>query len=164
MATLASLRTEIAARVESIREASPWWPCAAGCADCCRQLARPLELPAEEWRLVDDAYRALPAPARREVLARAHDAVARHAAGARHVACPFLDDGPGTCRIYEARPSMCRAYGYYAARAGGGHCTTIEREVSERRADDVLWGNLDALERELGARVPLASWLAHGAR
>jgi len=107
--------------------------CRNGCFGCCLGL---FALPLPEALAVRAACRGLPAPVRRVTRERAERAALRSAvlfpgdpasglldpnrseeADERYfesvaaVACPFLDLPSGACRVYEARPLMCRTYG-----------------------------------------------------
>jgi len=108
-----------------------------------------------------DAIAALDAESR----TRIDDAVAaRRALGdARPVGCPLLDTAAGLCRIYDARPIVCRTYGFYAERDGVLGCHRI-LEVAETD-DAVVWGNHDGIESErrgLGESRSLLSWIGSG--
>lgn len=112
-----------------------------------------------------EAFARLPPEVRAEVRARL-DATTRDGSTA-HVTCPLLDTGTGACRVYDQRPAACRAYGFYVARGGDGlWCGQITEELAARgeAADAIVWGNADALERELaaiaGEPVAMAEWFA----
>jgi Fe-S-cluster containining protein len=92
------LHDRIDAFFRAATEAQPAaFSCAPGCDACCRvDLA---VFPVEAAR-VRAAFQALTAQARR-------DAAARARAG-KH--CAMLD-GAGRCRVYGARPAICRSHG-----------------------------------------------------
>lgn len=80
------------------------------------------------------------------------------------LACPMLDTDGGICRVYPFRPLACRSYGYYRQRGVGLHCKQIEEQVDTGLLDDVVWGNQDALERDLrreGDLLSLKAWIDH---
>lgn len=74
--------------------------CHAGCQSCCH---RHLSVFAVEFRHMAQAVLALP-DADRAALAE------RLAAGRADPRCPLLDDA-GRCRVYAARPIICRSHG-----------------------------------------------------
>jgi len=74
--------------------------CHQGCASCCHQH---LSVVVAEFRRVAAAALELPA-ADQEALR------ARLAAGRADPRCPLLDD-VGACRVYAARPMICRSHG-----------------------------------------------------
>lgn len=135
------------------------WPCRAGCDDCCRSLAEPPRIREAEWSLLRDGIESLHPAARAEVEASL-DALVR---GEEQRICPLLDRESGRCRVYEARPIACRAYGFYAARDGGRWCARIEEGVASGAHDGVVFGNHDALEAEsaraLGEARSLVEWV-----
>jgi Fe-S-cluster containining protein len=76
--------------------------CRAGCSDCCHQTFRISEI---EGELLREALDAAPPAVRDDIVARAD--------GWREdvrTACPVLGDD-GRCRLYDARPRICRKYG-----------------------------------------------------
>ena len=169
-ADLASLHAEIDARVSSIRNERPDWPCGKGCDNCCRQLADVPQLTASEWELLRAGLAALPA-ARRESIARAirelaATEAARSASGERQrrrVVCPLLDADTGACPVYTQRPVACRSYGFYVQRELGLYCADIEQRVADGVLADVVWGNHDAIDSRLarmGESRSLTEWFA----
>lgn len=105
------LDAEVEARCQAVAEARPDWPCRAGCADCCRALAVPMEVSDAEWARVEDALEALGAEGER--------LRGRLDAWTDARACPLLGDDE-RCSIYAARPLACRTYGFYVAGDGKG--------------------------------------------
>lgn len=163
------LHEEIDARVSSIVEAVPSWPCRRGCDHCCRHLAEIPRLSAAEWALLREGIDALRPDARRAVRSRL-DALVGHDPGAPRFdgTCPLLDREQGACLVYAHRPIACRAYGFYATRDGGLWCETIEGHVQAGDAEGVVLGNHDALDRALEAAAgpsrSLVEWLADATR
>jgi len=133
----------------------PEWPCRRGCDECCRRLARPLELTGAEWARVEEGLAGLSAEARGRVLERA-----RRLAGPPF-ACPFLEEG--ACLIYDHRPIACRTYGFYADREAGLYCGQILARVESGEYAEVIWGNQSAVEARLdeaGGRASLVERFA----
>jgi len=154
---LVVITDEVAART-SLTSAGDW-PCHAGCDACCRSLASVPEMNAAEWARLAPAIAALASDARAAV---DHAVAERRARGAeRPIVCPLLDQATGLCRVYDARPTACRTYGFYADRDGVLGC---ERIAARAEADaDVVWGNHDLVLRELAELGParsLLDWLA----
>lgn len=146
------LHDEIDARVAAIASARPDWPCRRGCDDCCRSLAEPPRISANEWALLAEAIEAL-APERR----RAIDAAfVERLAGRSLRSCPLLEGD--ACSVYAARPIACRTYGFYAARDGGRWCGRIEARVAAGDCDDVVLGNHDAVEARLSEARSVLDW------
>ena len=80
---------------------------------------------------------------------------------ARPVVCPLLDETSGACPVYAQRPVACRTYGFYAQRDLGLYCHDIESSVAAGALADVVWGNHDAIDRQLagfGESRPLTAW------
>lgn len=158
MSTLSRLHLEIDARVHSIRENRPDWLCGKGCDSCCRRLAAVPQLTAAEWDLLRAGLAAL-APERLAEISRTMALLA--AAPSRPVVCPLLDQASGACPVYAQRPVACRTYGFYAQRDKGLYCHDIETRVSDGALDDVVWGNHDAIDRQLaglGESRALSEW------
>ena len=163
------LHDQLDARVSTIAEAVPSWPCRRGCDHCCRSLAEAPRLTAAEWELFCEGLGALDADVRAEVQARLEALVDRGpAAPPWRGTCPLLDQAQGACLVYAHRPIACRAYGFYATRDGGLWCEAIEARVEAGDADGVVLGNHDALDRALEAAAgpsrSLLEWLADPAR
>ena len=75
--------------------------------------------------------------------------------------CPLLDPASGACPVYAARPVACRTYGFYVQRELGLYCHDIESRVADGALADVVWGNQDAVDRELaglGETRSLIEW------
>jgi uncharacterized protein len=156
---LAQLNADIEERVQLIRTAHPEWPCAKGCATCCRRLAEVPRLTEAEWDLLQEGIDTLPAALRLEVM-RGITALADPPAGP--IVCPLLDPASGACRVYHDRPVACRSYGFYVHRDQGLYCKSLESRVAAGEWADVVWGNQDAVDRRLdglGQARGLADWL-----
>lgn len=159
-APLTRLHREIGARVASIRANRPDWLCGKGCDRCCKRLAEIPQLTAAEWDLLKEGLAGLAADHLREI-SRKMAALARQSA--RPVVCPLLDESSGACPVYAQRPVACRTYGFYAQRDLGLYCNDIESRVAAGALADVVWGNHDAIDRQLaglGASRPLTAWFA----
>jgi len=74
--------------------------CRAGCSQCCHQHLSVVPL---EFRRVAEAVLTLPDDARSALRERVQ-------AGRDDPRCPLLDD-TGQCRVYAARPLICRSHG-----------------------------------------------------
>jgi Fe-S-cluster containining protein len=150
---------EVAARVLSI-EADREWLCRRGCDTCCRSLAAPLLISAEEYSRLKAALDSLSENIQAEIRAR----IANIPREARPYICPFLERSRGECTVYLARPVACRSFGFYAGREGGRWCGELEAQVSSGAAEDVIFGNHDVLEsrlaRELGPTKTISEWFA----
>jgi len=159
-APLTRLHDEIDARVASIRENRPDWLCGKGCDHCCRRLAEIPQLTAAEWALLQEGLAGL-APDHLREIGRKMAALAGQSA--RPVVCPLLDESSGACPVYAQRPVACRTYGFYAQRDLGLYCHDIESRVAAGALADVVWGNHDAIDRQLaglGVSRPLTAWFA----
>lgn len=157
---LTRLQREIDARVGSIRESRPDWLCGKGCDHCCRRLAEIPQLTAAEWALLEEGLTGL-APDHLRKIGRKMAALAGQSA--RPVVCPLLDETSGACPVYAQRPVACRTYGFYAQRDLGLYCHDIESRVADGTLGDVVWGNHDAIDRQLaglGESRPLTAWFA----
>jgi len=157
---LAALHQEIDARVRSIRDERPDWLCGKGCDGCCRSLADIPRLTEAEWTLLAEGLAALPASRRIEI---ERNAAALASDAARPVVCPILDRNTGACPVYAQRPVACRSYGFYAQRDKGLFCADIEARVDDGSLAGVIWGNHDAIDRQLarlGDSRPLTEWIA----
>jgi Fe-S-cluster containining protein len=151
-------------RATALLDAHAGWPCRSGCDACCRRLARVPELTQLEWEPLARALRALPT-AEQAACLRAAEALEDHvrAHGERDpLTCPLLDGERGLCRVYASRPLACRSYGFYAGRSHDAWCSKVAAHVAPVR-DGLIFGNLDALERDLadcgGPRRDLLSLL-----
>lgn len=160
MKPLTELHREIDLRVAEIRSEHPDWPCAKGCARCCRQLANIPQLVEAEWRLLKDFIDTQP-PSLQVRLCGAVAALRPDAA--RPVVCPMLDAETDACLVYPARPVACRTYGFYVQREKGLYCASIEASVAAGEYADVVWGNQDGADRSvqaLGTSRSLLEWFA----
>jgi Fe-S-cluster containining protein len=148
MTPLQVLHKEIDDRVQAIRARHPGWLCGKGCDGCCRRLADIPRLTSAEWALLRSGLTQLPevqqAGISREVAVLA-------TATTRPVVCPMLDRATGACPVYALRPVACRSYGFYAQRDKGLYCGDIEKGVPDGTLADVVWGNHDAIDRQLAA-------------
>jgi len=137
----------IDARVGRIRENHPDWLCAKGCDNCCRRLAAPLPLTPVEWDLLRQGLALLPASLLEQIRQQvAH--VAEQRSGP--FVCPLLDQASGACPVYPQRPVACRTYGFYVQRDKGLYCHEIESLVDQGHLSEVVWGNQEGIERQLG--------------
>ena len=151
---------EIDARVAKARAQKPDWPCTKGCAECCRSLADVPQLTAAEWDLLKSGLGKLPA-ATLLTIGKKMDAVDPQTSAP--VTCPLLDTDTGACPVYAERPVACRTYGFYVQRDLGLYCDEIEAGVAAGDFDKVVWGNHDAIDRQLaslGEKRPLTEWFA----
>lgn len=155
--SLVVLDAEVGRRVEQMQRSHGPWPCAAGCDRCCRRLGKLLQITQPEFERLWSAIVALDD----------HAEVTQRVLGARpnaagHWTCPLLDEDAGKCRVYEARPTPCRSYGFYSGRDGDYWCETVTEHLGSRR-DDLIAGNQVALDRrrdrELGPSRDLAAWV-----
>lgn len=157
---LTQLHDDIDNRVKAIRDERLDWLCCKGCASCCRQLADIPRLTATEWALLRTGLAALPP----EQLARiAGDIAALAAQASRPVVCPMLDQASSACLVYAQRPVACRSYGFYVQRELGLYCGDIEARVADGELADVVWGNHDVIDRQLGGlgeSRALTEWFA----
>lgn len=158
--TLPRLHADIESRVQAIRASHPEWLCTKGCAGCCRRLADLPQLTAAEWKLLREGLTALPAEWLRKI-SQGMAAVDRQHEGP--IICPLLDRSTNVCPVYAQRPVACRSYGFYMQRGQGLYCGDIETEVANGVLADVMWGNHDAIDRQLaalGGSRPITEWFA----
>jgi len=148
MTALSQLHADIDARVQIIRGSRPDWLCGKGCDSCCRRLAEIPQLSEPEWRLLQEGLAALP---RERLRAVSLDMAVLAGQQLRApIVCPLLDQPSSTCTVYAHRPVACRTYGFYVQRELGLYCQSIESLVAEGAMADVVWGNHDAIDRQLG--------------
>jgi len=155
---LLQLHADIDARVQSVREDRADWPCAKGCDNCCRQLADVPQLTETEWSLLREGLAALSAARLAEIRA---EIAALSVERSRPVTCPLLDRSSGACPVYLHRPVACRTYGFYVQRDFGLYCGEIELRVADGKLADAVWGNQDAVDRQLsgfGETRSLVEW------
>ncbi len=145
---LLQLHAEIDTRVQAIRAERADWLCGKGCDSCCRRLADVPRLTAAEWRLLQQGLAAMTASQLEDVERKM---VALDGEHGRPVVCPLLDQTTGACPVYAHRPVACRTYGFYAQRELGLYCGDIEAQVAGGELPDVVWGNHDAIDQQLGA-------------
>ena len=157
---LSQLNLAIDTRVQSIRENHPDWLCGKGCDQCCRRLAEVPQLTAAEWTLLQEGLATL-APAHRQEISEKMSALAKQTE--RPITCPLLDQSTGACPVYAQRPVACRSYGFYVQRDLGLYCREIESQVAAGALADVVWGNHDVIDQQLGAQGEsraLTEWFA----
>lgn len=155
---LLQLHADIDARVQQVREDRADWPCAKGCDNCCRQLADVPQLTEIEWNLLREGLAALSAARLAEIRAEIAALSVEHS---RPVTCPLLERSSGACPVYLHRPVACRTYGFYVQRDLGLYCGDIESRVADGELADVVWGNQDAVARQLrgfGETRSLVEW------
>lgn len=150
----------------AVDQAYPRIPCAGGCSDCCtNQLFR---VSRAEWAVARRGLAQLPAGVREAVYAHAREVYAPHRAtlealaaawtagerpdpalhAAAPKACPLLLDG--RCGIYQERPAICRAFGYFSATVGEQASVLM----CHQRGPD--W--IRALEEAGVENLPMPSW------
>jgi Fe-S-cluster containining protein len=115
-----------------------------------------------EWALLRQGLTAL-APERLADISRKMATLAEQSS--RPLVCLLLDESSGACPVYAQRPVACRSYGFYVQRDLGLYCHDIEKLVTEGTLADVVWGNHDAVDQQLGAlgeKRPLTAWFADG--
>lgn len=159
MIELHQIQDAVQRRAEEITSTHSDWPCRKGCDDCCRRLASAPRITQPEWQGIARALDALPA----EIAEAARRRIRQSACASRPVTCPLLDAGSGSCLVYEARPTACRAYGFYAERQSVLGCHRIEG--MGRQFPNLVWGNHGALEERLsrlGTAADLSEWLDSG--
>lgn len=160
MSKLSLLHSEIDGRVTLIRQDRPDWQCSKGCDHCCRGLADVPRLTAAEWALLEQGLSLLPAQRLAEI---GRDMAAMAAQASRPLTCPMLDLASAACPVYAQRPVACRTYGFYVQRDKGLYCADLEAQVAAGVLDDVVWGNHDGIDRQLGSlgeTRPLTQWFA----
>ena len=158
MITLLQLHADIEARVQAIRADHLDWPCSKGCDGCCRRLAEVPQLTRAEWDLLCKGLATLAPDKLRKV---SQDMAALANQQSRPVICPLLDQSTNGCQVYAHRPVACRTYGFYVQRDLGLYCHDIESRVLCGALTNVVWGNHDAIDRELthlGEIRPLTEW------
>ena len=152
------LDARIDARAAATQAEHPFWPCRRGCDHCCRTLSRLPMLTAPEWHRVSAAIDALPSSTQAAIRARTLSATTD-----APVMCPMLDEALGECRVYNARPIVCRTYGFYTERDAGLHCSDVRDAIRYNGATDtVIWGNGDSINAALDALGPqksLREWM-----
>ena len=161
MNTLAQLHADIETRVQTIRKQHSDWLCGLGCDGCCHRLAEIPLLTAAEWDWLKVGLVALPPEQLQEI---GRGIVALTEQTARPIVCPMLDQTAGACRVYVHRPVACRTYGFYVQRDKGLYCKDIETRVADGNWAEVVWGNQDAVDKQLGSLSDsreLTEWFAH---
>lgn len=151
-------------------------PCRAGCSHCCYG---PFDISAADVEMVREAVAGLPDEARREVEEQAQAQVARYrtelplwsppfdigdideaafdalCTTLRAEPCPCLDQ-TGRCRIYDARPLVCRLIGLPLATPAGdvleNHCP-IKHDFPEYAALPAQPFDLEAFELDEAVHV-----------
>jgi Fe-S-cluster containining protein len=140
-----------------------FWPCSAGCDDCCRKLAEVPRFTRSEWHELRAAIGALGVEVRAAVSDKVAALALRTAQGqVGPVVCPLLDTERGMCRVYSARPLACRTYGFYAEGADGKHCDKVSQAVAAHPDAAIVWGHEPAIfrqaEKDLGMVQTLIDW------
>jgi Fe-S-cluster containining protein len=173
----------------AVERAYPEIPCARGCSYCCNNQV--FRVTALEWQTVKGALVAMPAVQRDGVIARAQAEFGAHREALEQMAvlwtagervapelhrstpkgCPMLVDG--RCGIYEERPAICRAYGYFSATIDGTASLLICQQLSpdwirtleSAGIEEVPMPNWNPVQRQLeklngnAAIKPLPLWL-----
>ncbi|MEY2695959.1 MAG: hypothetical protein RL333_97 [Pseudomonadota bacterium] len=158
VSSLDEIESRIERLIENIRGSHPDWLCRRGCDSCCRRLAELPIITRAEWLRLKAGLLTLSAELRQRILTD----IGSLAGATMPVMCPMLDADEGACRIYPYRPLACRSYGYYMQKGIGLHCQQIEQKVASGLLDQVVWGNQDALDRDLrveGEPRSLAVWI-----
>ena len=159
--SLTQLHADIDARVQAIRENRPEWPCAKGCDGCCRRLAGAPQLTPAEWSQLREGLATLSPESLRQVSRNMAGLAAVDGERPRHIVCPLLDRSANACLVYAQRPVACRTYGFYVQRRLGLYCHDFESRVAAGMLVDVVWGNHEAIDRQLagfGEGRPLSEW------
>lgn len=157
MSTLEQIETQIERIIENIRTQHPDWSCQRGCDECCRRLAELPLITRAEWLRLKDGLTRLSDLETRQIRNEVKD-LARESGP---LICPLLDQIEGTCKVYPYRPLACRSYGYFVQKGVGLHCKKIEEQVATGDLNHVVWGNQDALERDMrqeGQPRSLSDW------
>lgn len=160
MNTLSQIHADIDARVQTISDENSDWLCRMGCDDCCRRLAEIPRLTAKEWDLLKNGLTVLPT---KQLLDIGRGITALAEQTSRPVICPMLNPSQGACMVYAHRPVACRTYGFYVQRDKGLYCKDIESRVAQGDWATVVWGNHDAIDRQLNAlgdSRDLTEWFA----
>ena len=158
---LIQIHADIDARVNAIRENNPDWQCKMGCDGCCHRLAEVPRLTAEEWTMLQDGLVKLSPEIRQEIIQNVAALTERESA---FVVCPMLDKSAAACRVYEYRPVACRTYGYYIQHDKGLYCHDILERVTSGVLNNVVWGNQNTIDRQLGSlgdAKDLTEWFAN---
>ena len=132
---------ETVARLETAQAAH--LRCGEGCAACCGYLMSfyPVEI-----AHMADAVAGMDA-ARRDALIAHLAAYAEHQ---RETPCPLLDND-GRCRVYEARPVLCRSHGLLLNVASGADDLDIRRscDLNFTETDVAAFGREDSINQQL---------------
>lgn len=158
MSTLKQIEDRIEQVVHHIRKQNPDWSCQRGCDECCRRLAELPLITRAEWLRLKEGLSAL---SKAEV-EQIQDEIKDLARESGPLICPMLDQEEGACKVYPHRPTGCRSYGYYVQKGVGLHCKAIESQVDSGALSRVVWGNQDALERDMrqeGLPRSLKDWI-----
>lgn len=132
------------------------WPsafrCPDGCAKCCER-SPALPVSPGEALVLAEAVTTLPSPLRERVIARVRELAARVESDrvaaptatydpegplrpGLEGACPLLEDN--RCTVYDARPVICRAYGFAAEKGGVYYgCEILVEILSEAGVVDL---------------------------
>ncbi|MEY4683854.1 MAG: hypothetical protein RLZ25_313 [Pseudomonadota bacterium] len=159
MSSLEQIENRIDALIQNIRTSYPDWLCRRGCDECCRRLASLPLMTRAEWIRLKEGLLLIPSSDREDLISHIHAL----SGVTGFVVCPMLDPSDGACRVYAHRPLACRTYGYYTQKGVGLHCKQIEHQIDQGLLGQVVWGNQDALEKDLraeGSQRSLAEWIA----
>ena len=157
VATLEEIENRVEGIIANIRSQFPDWSCQKGCDECCRRLAELPLITRSEWSRLKEGLIRLPEDEARQIQNEVKD-LARESGP---LICPLLNQSEGACKVYPYRPLACRSYGYFIQKGVGLHCKKIEAQVNQGALDRVVWGNQDALERDMrqeGAARSLHDW------
>lgn len=174
----------------AVDRAYPEIPCAKGCSHCCHNQV--FRVTALEWENVRREVLAMRPEQRQAAFERTRELFGPHRAALEAMAelwtrgervgpelheptpktCPLLD-GAGRCSVYDARPAICRGYGYFSATIDGTPSLLIckqegpgwIRQLEEASVDEIAMPNWMPVQRKLeamnagGAIKPLPLWL-----
>ena len=157
---LSQLHADIDTRVQTIIHQHSDWLCRKGCDGCCKKLAEIPTLAKAEWLLLQEGLSLLP---EQQLLDIGNRIAALSKQTVRPLTCPMLDESVGTCKVYGYRPVACRTYGFYVQRDKGLYCKEIEARVAAGDWATVVWGNHEAIDRQLNAlgdSRDLTEWFA----
>lgn len=143
---LEQLYTQIDQRGFTIVRDQPNWPCRKGCDNCCRQLAEVPELTEAEWRVLRQGFLELDVSVQTVIATRIR---ALSNCWEEQLTCPFINELEGTCHVYHFRPVACRMYGFYMSYHDNRWCHLIQSQYETGIYDGVVFGNHNAIEREL---------------
>lgn len=180
---LTDLYRHIDEQARQVHATYPFWPCRDRCdvldgRNCCHHSLFPVSK--TEWERVHPVLKAMPVAVRTQIYASARKIVKQlkmtrgtdfpSLFKTHHqelAPCPFLVNN--RCSVYEARPIICRSFGYFAdppssENPSGSYnwCTEVGRTVQTRGVTRVpSWSRLsERMVNVLSAPVrPLAAWI-----